>query len=255
MNKAVFFVLFFLNFSTHAVFATENSISDDAESTALIGLGPYFQTQPYKDADPKLLPTPVIFFDNRLFYVRWTRIGMYVYGKQNWGISLTAQPRVFGYRARDSASLSAMSERHPTWEGGVAVGGQNSQGFAELTYFHDLLNYSNGFLVRLEIGKTISQGRWTHIPSFYIIRYSSTFNNYYYGVRPEERLPQRPAYHANAGVNYALQDFAIIELSKKWYISADLRADYLASEVTRSPIVGDQWMLSGMLALMYKVSF
>ena len=53
-----------------------------AKDDTYIGLGPYFQTQPYKDADPVVLASPVIFFDNSLFYVRWTRVGMYFYGQK-----------------------------------------------------------------------------------------------------------------------------------------------------------------------------
>jgi len=238
-----------------AAIAAENEESAADNNHLLLGLGPYWQTQPYTDADVKLLPTPVIFFDNRLLYVRWTRIGMYVYGKQNWGISLTAQPRVFGYQAEESSYLTGMAERRPTWEGGLAIGGKNSLGFAELTYFHDLLNHSNGSLVRLEVGKTLSQGRWTQIPSIYIIRYSDSLNDYYYGIRQQESLPTRPTYQARAGINYALQDFVIVELTKEWYVSANLRADYLAPEITRSPIVDDQWMWSGMLSLMYKLTY
>ena len=258
MNQFLIASLLIWIIGAHAVFATQIETAEsaaNAKSTAHIGLGPYLQTQPYQEANAKLLPTPVIFFDNRLLYLRWSRIGMYVYGQQNWGISVTAQPRVFGYQADDSPYLSGMAERRPTWEGGIAIGGKNSLGFAELTYFHDLLNYSKGSLLRLEIGKTISQGRWTNIPSLYIIRYSNAFNDYYYGVRQSESRSQRPVYHAKAGVNYGLQDFAMVELNKDWYISANLRADYLASEITRSPIVNNQWMVSAMLSLMYKVAF
>lgn len=253
LNLAIFWILIT---ATKVVAAAENNGSpQDIKSTILLGLGPYFQTQPYTDTDTKLLPTPVFFFDNRLLYLRWTRIGMYVYGKQNWGVSLTAQPRVFGYQSKDSAVLTGMAERKSTWEGGVALGGKNSLGFAELTYFHDLLNRSLGSLVRLEFGKTITKGRWTHIPSIYIIRYSDSFNDYYYSVRGQEIMTGRPSYQAKAGTNYAVQDFVIVEVTRNWYVSANLRADLLASEITRSPIVDDQWMLAGMLSLMYKITF
>ncbi|KPJ91931.1 MAG: hypothetical protein AMJ53_10415 [Gammaproteobacteria bacterium SG8_11] len=219
---------------------------------AYVGAGPYVQSQPYQAADPIVLPTPVIFFDNRLLYVRWTRVGLYVYGKQNWGISLTAQPRPWGYQAEDSGQLSGMAERQPSWEGGIALGGKNRLGFAEVTYFHDILDHSNGSLLRLEIGKTITRGRWFHIPSLFVIRYSDSMLNYYYGVRPQESTTLRPAYEAKADVNFALQHFFMYELNKSWFLSANIRIDYLASEITQSPIVDDQWMGSAMVSLLYK---
>lgn len=222
---------------------------------AYAGLGPYVQSQPYQDADPLILPSPVIFFDNRLVYVRWTRVGLYVYGKQNWGISLTAQPRPWGYQAEDSPQLAGMAERKPSWEGGIALGGKNRLGFAELTYFHDMLDRSNGSLIRLEVGKSFTVGRWYHLPSVFIIRYSDAMMNYYYGVRPQESTLQRPAYEAKAGVNAALQYFGMVEVSPHWFVSANLRIDFLAAEITDSPITDDQWMGSAMASVLYKFQY
>ena len=54
--------------------------SDDSKQKITVGLGAYMQTQPYKDVDTIILPSPVIFFDNDLFYIRWSRAGVYFYG-------------------------------------------------------------------------------------------------------------------------------------------------------------------------------
>ena len=66
---------------------------------------------------------------------------------------------------------------------------------------------------------------------------------------------QRPAYEAKAGINVALQHFLMYGMSKHWFLSANLRIDYLAAEITQSPIVNDQWMGSAMVSLLYKFSF
>jgi outer membrane protein len=256
MRKTPFLVVLLVTAFTRVGLAAQ--ATEPANKTKIdthIGAGPYVQSQPYQDADPLVLPTPVIFFDNRLLYIRWTRVGLYVYGQQNWGISLTAQPRPWGYQAEDSARLTGMAERLPGWEAGIALGGKNRLGFAELTYFHDVQNHSNGSLTRLEIGKTFTSGRWFHMPSLYVIRYSDALLNYYYGVRPQESTIQRPTYDAKAGINFALQHFVMVEMTKQWFWSANIRIDYLASEITHSPIVDDQWMGSGMLSLLYKFTF
>jgi outer membrane protein len=89
-----------------------------------LGLGAYVQTQPYKGADTLLLPSPVVFFDNGLFYMRWSRGGVYFYGDRGddyaWGFSLTAQPRVYGYKPSDSPFLATLKEKKNTLEGGLA---------------------------------------------------------------------------------------------------------------------------------------
>lgn len=235
--------------------AEEQTSADDQKSDAHVGAGPYIQSQPYRGADPEVLPSPVIFFDNRLFYVRWARVGMYFYGGENWGASVTAQPRPFGYRAKDSPALAGMAERQNSWEAGFAVAGRNDIGFAELTYFHDILDRSNGSLVRLELGTSISSGRWLHVPSVFVLWFSDSFNDYYYGVAEDESTADRPAYRAEAGVNFAIQEFVMVHLSGDWFASAEVRADYLDSTIRSSPIVGDQWMLSGMISLLYRFTF
>jgi len=218
---------------------------------AYIGGGAYLQSQPYIDADAKVLPTPVVFFDNRLFYVRWARVGMYIYGQQDWGISITAQPNPYGYQASDSPALAGMADRNSSWEGGFSVGGENDLGFAELTWFHDLLDNSNGTKVRLELGKFIKSGRWTVSPSVLAIWLSGDFNNYYYGVRTDEATPSRPAYTAGAGLDWAAQTYLMYDINERWHILGNLRADYLASTITNSPIVDQDWIVSGLISIMY----
>ncbi|MCD6433730.1 MAG: MipA/OmpV family protein, partial [Sulfurimonas sp.] len=73
--------------------------AEDKKQTITIGAGSYIQTQPYKDVDDIVLPSPVIFFDNGIVYVRWSRVGIYFLGNEKddyaWGFSLTTQPRTY----------------------------------------------------------------------------------------------------------------------------------------------------------------
>lgn len=227
----------------------------DKPRNAYLGGGAYIQTQPYAGADPIVLPSPVIFADNRLFYVRWTRVGMYVYGQQNWGISITAQPRPFGYLASDAAILNGMAERRTSWEAGLAIGGENRYGFAEFTWFRDILDNSNGSLLRLELGKFIERGKWTWVPSVYIIRFDDKFNDYYYGVRPDEARTGRPAYTASAGFNLAAQTYLKYSFTRNWHFLGNIRGDLLADTIKNSPLVDKGYMLSGLLSIMYSFEY
>ncbi len=122
--------------------AAADSQENPNEKQAYLGAGPYMQSQPYEGADAFTVATPVVFFDNRRFYMRWMRLGMYLYGEQNWGISITAQPVPLQYEASDSRALAGMEDRDNSWEAGFAISGENDLGFAELSLFHDLLGNS-----------------------------------------------------------------------------------------------------------------
>lgn len=228
--------------------------ADDVSSNKLsLGVGPYFQSQPYEGADAVMTPTPVLFYDNRLFYVRWTRVGMYLAGGDNWGYSITAQPRPFGYQSSDADVLAGMEERKSSWEAGFALAGQNELGFAELSLFTDILSRSGGTLARLELGRVIKRGRWTLVPSFMAIHFDKAFNDYYYGVDVDEVTATREAYSAGQGFNLALQNFVNYQLTAEWSLQGNLRIDYLNGTISKSPIVDNDWMVSGMVSLAYSL--
>ncbi len=231
--------------------AAADSQETPHEKQAYLGAGPYMQSQPYEGADAFTLASPVVFFDNRRFYMRWMRLGMYLYGERNWGISVTAQPVPLQYEASDSRALAGMEDRENSWEAGFAIGGENDLGFAELSLFHDLLGNSNGTKLRLELGKVLKSGRWTLVPSVLAIGLSGSFNDYYYGVRDSEATPTRPAYSAGSGIDLAAQTYLMYDITPRWHILGNIRADYLSSEITDSPIVDQDWMLSGMISVLY----
>jgi MipA family protein len=226
-----------------------------AENSLSIGAGPYIQTQPYHNTDPFILPSPVVFLEYEMFYVRWSQIGAYFYGGENWGFSLMLQPRTYGYKPEDSDTLKGMHERQSSWEGGLSLAGKNDLGFAEIIYAHDLLNSSNRSLVRAEFGTKIKHDKWTFVPSFLILWFSKGFNEYYYGVREEERTLARPEYHPNAGLNGAVQSYINYQISPEWGILTNIRADYLNATITESPIVNDPYIFSGMISLLYTFNF
>lgn len=226
-----------------------------AENSLSIGAGPYIQTQPYRNADPLVLPSPVIFLEYEIVYIRWSQMGIYFYGGENWGLSLMLQPRPFGYKPEDSDLLKGMHERKSSWEGGLSLAGKNDLGFAEIIYVNDLLNSSNRSLVRAELGTKIKHGNWTFVPSFLMLWFSQGFNEYYYGVRDDESTLSRPQYHPHAGLNSAVQSYINYQISPEWGVLTNIRADYLNTTITQSPIVSDKHIFSGMISLLYTFDF
>jgi outer membrane protein len=222
-----------------------------AENYLLMGAGPYIQTQPYTDTDAFVLPTPVVFMEYEIFYIRWSQMGVYFYGGDNWGLSLMIQPRPNGYKPKDSKTLEGMHKRKTSWEGGLSLAGKNELGFAELIYAHDILNSSNRSLVRLEVGTKIKEKKWTFVPSVLALWFSEGFNNYYYGVSADESTPYRDEYHATSGLNIAFQNYINYQFNPKWSLLTNMRVDFLNSTITNSPIVSDRYIFSGMVSFLY----
>ena len=238
-----------------------------AKDDTYIGLGPYFQTQPYKDADPVVLASPVIFFDNSLFYVRWTRVGMYFYGQKgekfSWGASITAQPQIIGYYEEDvwngltsrqpTSVLSGMEPHESSWEGGLALSASYQNYFGEFLLLHDIFNEYNGLKARMEIGAEYTVGNFYFAPSVLAVYLSQKFTDYYFGIPQDETVVGlRPeSYEADAALNLAAQTYIEYSVTEHWHLLLNLRADYLGKSIRNSPLVDDRTMYSGMLSVLY----
>ncbi|WP_297443926.1 MipA/OmpV family protein [Sulfurimonas sp.] len=233
--------------------------AQESKQKVTLGLGPYIQTQPYEGAKPIFVPSPVIFFDNSLFYIRWSRFGMYFLGAKEdtyaWGFSLTAQPRTYGYKASDSKTLEGMDERKTTFEGGIAFSASFHDAYIETMLLTDMLGRYNSLIVKTEIGDEYHLGDFSFYPSLIAIYQSQKFLDYYYGVKTSEATAQRPAYTPSDGLLLGLQTYINYPLTKNLSTLANIRADYIPQTAYNSPIVKDKYIYSGLLSLIYTFKY
>lgn len=249
------------NFLVAILLISSLLFADDAKQEVSVGFGPYIQSQPYKSTSNFVLPSPVIFFDNSLFYVRWSRFGVYFLGdKQDnfaWGLSLTAQPRTLGYAPDDSKYLSGMDERKSSFEGGLAFSAKYKNTYIENMLLHDLLGYHKGWLNRTEIGTKYSIGKVNFYPSIVMLYTSDKFMNYYYGVKDSEvnLSLNRPAYKASSGFEYGVQTYIGFPLTKNFSALFNFRYDRLPKSATNSPLVEDNYIYSGLASILYNFEY
>ena len=220
-----------------------------------IGAGPYVQSQPYKDADAIVVPSPVIFYDNSLVYVRWTRAGIYFLGDKNddlsWGFSLTAQPRVNQYKASDSSYLTGMSDKESSIEGGLAFSASKEKAYFEVMALTDMLRNHEAWVLNSELGYKLEVGKLSIYPSLLLTYQSAKFMDYYYGVKSYEATASRAYYSPSSGFQVGAQAYFNYPLTEKVAVFANLRADKLSTEATDSSIVNEDYIYSGLVSLIY----
>ena len=225
------------------------------EQKVTVGFGPYIQSQPYKDAKPLILPSPVVFYDNSLFYVRWSRVGVYFLGDKQedfaWGLSLTAQPRTIGYKPDEAAILNGMEERKSSLEGGIALSAKYQNYYFENMLLHDLLGYYKSWLNRTEIGAEYKVGKLGIYPSFVTLYFSDKFMNYYFGVKQNEAAFNRPFYEAKGGFEFGVQSYLSYPITENFSTLINLRYDLLPSEAKNSPLTDDSYIYSGLVSVIY----
>ncbi|MFT7859429.1 MAG: MipA/OmpV family protein [Sulfurimonas sp.] len=235
--------------------------AENSKQEVSIGFGPYIQSQPYTGASDFILPSPVAFFDNSLFYVRWSRLGVYFLGDKqedfSWGLSFTAQPRTLGYKASDADILSGMDERKSSIEGGIAFSAKYKDTYIENMLLHDLLDYHNSWLNRTELGTKYSIGKVNFYPSIVMLYCSDKFMNYYYGVKDNEvsLSLNRPAYKANSGFEFGVQTYIGFPITKNFSALFNLRYDLLPNSAKNSPLVEDNYIYSGLASILYNFEY
>lgn len=236
-----------------------HAVETQKKQKVTLGFGPYVQIQPYKGVDPLLVPSPVIFFDNGLFYVRWSRVGMYFFGDKgeefSWGLSLTAQPRIYGYKAQDSKYLEGMDTRETTFEGGLALSVSYNDMYIETMLLTDMLVRHKSWLFKTEIGDEYSLGDFTFYPSLIFIYESDEFVNYYYGVKESEITLNRTQFTPGAGWQLGAQTYIEYPFTNKLAGLVNLRVDKLPSSALNSPLLESDYIYSGLVSLIYTFEF
>ena len=231
--------------------------SQEKKQTITLGMGPYIQTQPYAGVDSVITPSPVIFFDNSLFYIRWTRIGLYFLGEKkedfSWGFSLTAQPRIYGY---DSSDISGMDKRETSFEGGLAFSIKMDKAYLELMAVTDLVDRHDTWIYNAEVGYDLELGNFSFYPSVLASYQSSKFTNYYYGVTQIEATRKAESMYApSSGLQLGIQTYIEYPFTKKLSALVNIRADKLSTKASNSPLTNDDYIYSGLASLIYTFEY
>jgi len=237
------------------LFSSLNAAEDKQKLT--IGFGPYIQTQPYKNVDNILLPSPVIFYDDGLFYVRWSRGGIYFFGDKEddyaWGFSITTQPRTYGY---EKDEIKGMDERETTWEGGLAFSAKTDKAYIEIMALTDILDRYDSWTLRTEVGYDFEFGKLSLYPSLIFMYQSSDFLDYYYGVQQSEVSTSNFAkYTPDNGILLGAQTYIKYPFTDKFSALINLRVDRLSQEATDSPLVTEDYIYSGLVSLIYTFEY
>ena len=236
-----------------------NLYAQEKKQKLTIGAGPYVQTQPYKGVDNILLPSPFFYYNDGLFYAKWTRFGVYFLGEKSkdfsWAFSLTAQPRVYGYKASDSIYLNGMDDRKNSIEAGLAFSAQKDELFVDAMLLTDVLYEQNAWILQTELGYEFHLGKLSIYPSVLVTYQSAKFTNYYYGVKANEATASRVLYTPSAGFQLGAQTYLQYPITKSLSTLVNLHAEKLSSEAKNSPLIQDNTIYSGLVSLIYTFEY
>ena len=207
------------------------------------------RADPYVDIDRDPLLVPLLRFEGERAYLRGLRAGWRLVDGDRFELAGLAQARVSGYEAKDSPALAGMAERRPSLDLGLAGTWRTPIGGFELALLHDALDRSGGSEASLTWAVPFRRGNWGFLPALAVHWRDADLVDYYYGVRPGEALPDRPAYRGESALVPEISLLLERRLAPQWSLFARIGHSRYPGEISDSPIVEREHGTSLMLGL------
>lgn len=203
-----------------------------------VGLGVNFKQKAYAGMGTSTTVIPLLSYENR-----WVRVAGPVLDVKlplQGPVTVAVRARYAfedGYEPVDAAMLSGMAERKSSVWLGANVLWRGSLADLGAEWLADASGHSKGQRVRLSAEKTWRMGAVGLTPRLAVQWSDRKSVDYYYGVRPGEALPGRPAYRAGAATHAELGLRTTYSWAPPHSVYLDLSATRLGSAVRLSPLV------------------
>jgi outer membrane protein len=256
IKTSYFYSMFMLFIITSVTQANQQTKEPITEKTSLsIGAGLMLQDKPLKGVGTKVYPLPFYMYRDRAFSMRGLSASYEIFSEETWSFGGLARFRTDGYDSNDSSDLDGMSDRKNTLDVGTELWFGNSHGKIGFDWLTDVLGKHNGHEVRLTYVKPFRAAfgiKELNLRPILGLSWRSTkLNNYYFGVRADEVLANRAFYKSGNSINPYIGVSMDYQLNKRWSIFSLLRNEWLADEITNSPIIDQNKVNSIILGLVY----
>lgn len=217
-----------------------------------LGIAAISSPEPYEGADADILVVPAVSFSYKRFYFRGIVAGYRLWESGDFSADLIARARFGGYDEDDSSALAGMESRRKSADGGLELEWERERVLGiRLTPTTDLLDRSSGQQVTLDVYSPWRFGPVRVEAGVGAEWQSDDMANYYYGVRPEEARPGRPAYEPGSAVNLTGGVFVFTPVSRRLLLQSFVRYERFDSKIEESPIVDRSGAVTGFAALSY----
>jgi outer membrane protein len=210
-----------------------------------LGAAIVYKEKPYRnyDNDEKVQLAPLIVYQGDHFYFRGANFGWMFVNRPNMELAVVGEIRTDGYDSGDANILQGMDDRDPTLDGGARFTWRPNGGpwALNLVAVHDLTDEYDGYELRADGSYAWKPNdNWAVRFGAGVVQQSDDLVDYYFGVKPSEARPGRPAYSGDDTTNVRLQTIASWrpDGSRFTYIFGG-RYEFLGDEIDDSPLVDE----------------
>jgi len=223
----------------------------EEKATVHVGGGTLVSSKPYAETDPQVYPVPLFLYEGKRLYVRGLVVGYRLVMGDGWSIGPIVQPRFDGYEEDDSPALEGMDDRDWSVDAGVGVSWLTGIGLFELSYVTDILSQHNGQELQFSYTIMFPLAGFDIIPSVGVKHKSGNLVDYYYGVESDEIALDRLPFEGDDAIDPFVRLAVRRKLGVRWSVMVAAQYEWLADEITGSPIVDDDYQASLLAGLLY----
>lgn len=249
--------------SAASAWADEGTIPPDADNLGLtilnnatnvthwgLGAGVGIEQSPYKGDSSRVLPFPLVYFDNKWVQAVGTTIDLKIGSWSGVSVALRGQFSLFdGYKGSDAPILNGMENRKGALWYGPALSWGTEFGTLSGSF---LLGGNKGERAKIGFEKSFAFGKFSIAPHVGVEWLSNKYVDYYYGVRQAEARAGRAAYSAGSAVNVSAGSRIDYRPTKHQTIFLDVGVSRLGDGITDSPIVGRRFVPEARIGYMYR---
>jgi outer membrane protein len=220
-----------------------------------LGVGVIVNEEAYRDVDTEVRPIPLVDLRYKRFYIRGINFGYLLFTGDRNQLAVTLRPQFTDLEEEDSPFFEGMEDRELAamlgfdWD--IDLGNRFS---LELNLEGDVTGRNEGSVASLNLSRVFIHKRKTIIiPEISLSYADESFNDYYYGVRLTEALPERPFYEADGGLNYEASIVFRHSFTPKVTFLTIVSAEFLADEITDSPLVAEDYTTTLVTGITWKI--
>lgn len=220
-----------------------------------IGVGAIVQSSPYRDSDATVFVViPAITYIGNRLQILGPNVQVGLAGTGNLRLAATARYRPGAYEEDDSPVLEGMGNRDDTLMAGLALASELPGRIdASLRFEYDMLGTFGGGAAQLEVDKSFEWGVARISPGLAGRWRTSGLSDHDFGVPPKYATDVRSAYSAGDTFSIEVALMMFIELTPSWIAILNVGVEFLDDRITNSPIVSEDQIFSGFVAVNYSL--
>ena len=238
---------------------TEIAAGDIPSGTLGLGFGWRWGDSPYKgigdissmETDENSDVLPFYFYEGKYLFAHGSTAGIHVLDTGTFSVDALLAYRFNRLEPERDDYFEGVNEREQSLDGGLRGSVRGDWGNLSLTWLQDTLDRHNGEEVDLTYRYNWFSDKWTVSPFASYVYWDRTLTDYYYGVTKAESREDLPVYHPGSSTLWRVGVNTSYRVSKRLRLFANLAVDGLENEVTDSPLVDEDHLVTAMVGAAY----